>query len=111
MQVVDYIFVSIAFYQNFVEVCLNLCVKVLSRVSRDEKATLFCFSFVAFHVHSNLAVDLFFTVPAYSNKRFETFTFRYVLFFFFFLIAFTMKVWDTQQSEAPNLVFALKRAL
>ena len=83
MQVVDYIFVSIAFYQNFVEVCLNLCVKVLSRVSRDEKATLFCFSFVAFHVHSNLAVDLFFTVPAYSNKRFETFTFRYVLFFFF----------------------------
>ena len=83
MQVVDYIFVSIAFYQNFVEVCLNLFVKVLSRVSRDEKATLFCFSFVAFHVHSNLAVDLFFTVPAYSNKRFETFTFRYVLFFFF----------------------------
>ena len=40
-----------------------------------------------------------FTVPAYSTKRFETFTFRYVLFF---LIAFTMKVRDTQQSEAPN---------
>ena len=89
--------VSIAFLSKFCRGLFESVCKVLSRVSRDERAGWFFSGFMAEFMLTRLwicfSLSQFIRLDDLRLSRLDT---------SFFLIAFTMKVRDTQLSEAPN---------